>query len=480
MSALVKNISVIFLLLLSFGFLSSCASTGKKNSGTQVELNGRKIQLLDFIQGAPYRDVSIHFNSGEVTFILKGEKDTLMVTSLWDAHTSLLQNAKALSPINFKTRNIGRRKKNPADNFFYITADEKNDEKYNLYRINEKGELIQLTQDSSIYGWNFNKDGSGIYYTGRSGMAEYTPGYLRYLDLKTGENKILFEDSKETRMAGGAIAISEDEKKIAFPVICNQDKDYRSLMVYSVDRGKSRRLLDCSKKRTMFMADDWTDDGALIYASDTLEEGSRVYSIREKGRPRILSPRGWNMSQFRSTPPILLEYDKKSYIAAVDSRPDKSLVHLLSTKGREVSSLEVKESISIEAHHDFRMAVSLVAGDQPFLMKILKFDGQNLRALDLAKLSEKEQNKLVACDVEKVSYETFDGLATPWEKNQLHAYLYRPKKSVAKDQQRLWWKVFTAVRIAFCRRSNFFAVWGYYVLSPVTRGAWDWGLEPAK
>ncbi len=85
--------------------------------------------------------------------------------------------------------------------------------------------------------------------------------------------------------------------------------------------------------------------------------------------------------------------------------------------------------------------------------------------------------KIVNCDVEKVSFPTFDKLSAPGEHGTLHAYLLKPKQPQPKRDLRALVLSFYGGYNSFWTAGEILCQAGYYVMSPAPRGTTDFGTK---
>jgi len=161
-----------------------------------ITYRDRQIDLKPYFEGFPYMGFSCVDGLNQLYYFHRGIKVTLMRTEL-SAHPDLTRGEK-VSDLDFNTFSASGFQFDAKGGYAYFTGDEKNDEQFNVYRLDlATGDRKKLTDEEYIYANKFFKEDRKIYFIGRQKTDERMVSYFKVLDLETGEIKVLVKDDPD-------------------------------------------------------------------------------------------------------------------------------------------------------------------------------------------------------------------------------------------------------------------------------------------
>jgi dipeptidyl aminopeptidase/acylaminoacyl peptidase len=448
--------------------LSSAAATNA--SADAVVYRDRVIDVRTYVEGFPYKSFFFEPDRGRAYFIRKGDSERLFEADLSADDPIDFTKARKVSDVDFSKRSFWGVAVSPATGAVYVRSDEDNTEIFNIYERNDDGTLRKLTNEGYIYDWALSPDGARIAYTARSGPQEFTPGSVGIVDLRTRAVRTIYKDSKERRMTWGTISWKPDQSAVVLPVVCNEDRTYKDLLLVPTDGGDSRSLLDCTTKHSVYPAWEWLDDSSLVYTDN--QSGNLVahhLTLDPRRRTPLTDP-AWNLVSAQ------LVGGASPRLVALERRPISGVLHVIDPKsGQRLSSREIPAALTLHRGSRAVAFLSLSAASIPFEVHSLRVEGDELKLRKIVEYDEPLKRQVVHCDERKISFKTFDGFAAPGEEGTLHAFLYVPRKPAAGADARLLVESFYGGVNDYYAKIHMFCQAGFHVLSPAPRGSWEWG-----
>ena len=446
-----------------------------------VTVNGRTIDLEAHLTGFPFdtRRPKIDLRSGRyfATKRVDGGKEELIMVSFApedQKELDLYQGTK-ISPRDFTERNFWGAAWSPLTNRAIIMADEKNDEIINLYELDvETGEERQLTNVAYIYDFAISHDGRYVACTTRSAKAETSPGDVRIVDLANRTVRIIYTDSPRTKMVWGDISWHPEGKGVLVPFMADSKRIKENLMYVPLDGNEPRILTDTSIERRGMDALDWIDDNTYLYKTDGDGSVGIFRGNLRTGDQTLVTRPDKNVKSSG----VIREGDTV-YAIAITGDPRKSTLELINAStGETIHTEQYDGMLYVYDTHDNQAAVKSISLTNPFSMIGLHVKQGNIIKFPMVAYPRVLLDKVVHCDVEKVSFPTFDRPNVPGEKNgRLHAYLLSPKRPLEPEKRH-------ALVLSFYGGNNYYRTKfqilceaGYYVLSPAPRGTSDFGTE---
>ena len=128
----------------------------------------------------------------------------------------MLYEVITLGDIDWSTRSLRVGRVHPPSGKLFVTADEANDEHFNVYAIDlETGALERQTDNDYTYAWGFSDDDKYMAYLSRKGEKEPFETTLVVRDMSTGEDrKILSDRAGDDRFTWSYLRFSPDNRHL--------------------------------------------------------------------------------------------------------------------------------------------------------------------------------------------------------------------------------------------------------------------------
>lgn len=438
------------------------------------------IDLDSYLRGFPYTAVMMNLRSRRIFYLKTGKADHLMmqVLDLSNRDGVDFSKGRAISEEDFSKRTLKRAFFSPLTGKVILEADDHNDEIFNFYELDlETGKEKMISHTAYIYGYKLSDDGRYIAFSTRSGKDESSRGDVRVLDLVTLEEKILFRDSNEIRMIWGRMSWQPNGQGVLVPFAASGARNRVNLIYVPIDTGRDTEVItDTSTLRTEISPlNRWLNDNDFLELSD---EGAfeGVYIDSLKGGHRRLSPQGENIKGA-----AILEDGGLLHLALISGDPLQSTLKLVSLGTGELwYSESFQGSLFLADVYSDRLELGSVSLNNPFSIVELQVSGRKVDKFERAAYPRKLLEKILNCEPEKVSFETFDKASAPGEAGALHAYLLKPRKPQTGDESRALVESFYGGSNAYSPYFEMLCAAGYYVMSPAPRGTLDFGAAFAN
>ncbi|NNG16127.1 MAG: S9 family peptidase [Gemmatimonadales bacterium] len=480
-----KRLSLIALsgLILWAGALSA-----QDDARYTVSLLGRTINLEPYFQGFPYGGWDADFDAGRLFYFnTTPEGNFLMVQPLTVGRGSGMVNPEAghrLHDIDWSTRNYWGTRYDSLSGDMILLGDEKNDEVINLYRMSlEDGSLERLTWVPYIYGWGFSKDKKTIGYIARYGTTEPYRNCLTLLEPAAGLNReVLCETGAEYRMVWTSVNFQPDGSGMVLKLNRDGHRKKGNLAYLDLTAAEPRleMLLPDGVERYALGSYEkgWVDNERFYYVSD--ETGySNLYlfdlSSRTSRPVTTVEEQAWH---------TLLDIDGQKLILQTLDRPHENVMRVIDPESGSVLGEQTFDAnIGIIGFDDKNhFVVSMATAASPFRaeeMWITLENGQPVWTLEpKIRLPEAMARAIEQCNVERITYPTFDVDPKTGAKRRLHSYLMTPKSPRSNAAERL--AVITSFYGGgnyFSTRQNIYCEAGISWLSPSVRGSSGFGKE---
>jgi len=466
-------LSLLLLALIFAGCNPESNNKDSKGESYKVSFKDREIDLAPYIEGFPYSRFMPVYSAEKLFYMKKDETTQLMMLPLSEIEN--LSEGTVISDINFDTRNVFSMRYNEADGMLYWSGDERNDEVINLYRLNIETQAVEkLTDVPYMFGWRWNNSGTQVAYIARLGTKENRMGELRVLDLKTGEEKIIAQDNAQMRFTWGYPSWKPDESAVVVNALKEASRTYGNLALINLETGRTRIMTDTSVPRFFPSAyEKWLSDHEFLYFSN--EGGfNNAYTMdtRDFSNEKITDFEK-NLGNTE-----IIEIEGKSYLFGTTSNPIETEMHLIELpSGKVVNSLSSNFNLGVMDHEDNKLMVSTTSNQSLFTVQELEVDEKNFSFEKVIDLPKKLKDKLYQSEVERIEYPTFDKDPETGKTRMLHAYLYKPKNPLPKEEQMVMIQSFYGGGNSFSNRYQIMAEAGIYVLSPSPRGSSGFGKE---
>ncbi|MEL6133219.1 MAG: prolyl oligopeptidase family serine peptidase [Bacteroidota bacterium] len=466
-----------FFVMLALLFIG-CQPTEKTEQNAEnveqtVSFLGRSIDLQPYVEGFPYSRFTPSYDADMLFYMKSGETTQLLALDL--IGQPVLEQGKPISDIDYSKRNVGAMTYNKTDGKLYWRGDEVNDEIFNIYRLNiENGEIEKLTDVPYIFGWRMNKAQDKIAYVARLGNKDARLGELRILDLKTGEEEIIIQDMPEMRFTWGSPSWQPGDQGVILNAVQNADRTYGNLVFVDLSKKTQQILLPQDKPRYFPSAyKDWMSDNAFLYFSneDGFRNGYTFDLSNQQSQPLTTFEVDFGDER-------VIEKEGKKFLFGTTSNPIKTTLYLIDLASGDIRMQQDSEvNLNVLDEKDGKMMVSTTSNKSMFRMDEVEvsLDDEGFAFMPLVDVSESLKDKVYQSDVERITFPTFDIDEKTGEQRMLHAYLYKPKNPLPKDQQTVMIQSFYGGGNNFSMRYQILAEAGIYVLSPSPRGSSGFG-----
>jgi len=438
-----------------------------------VTYKDRKIDLVPYIEGFPYRGFTPSYDAGKLFFYKMGETTDLMQIDL--AGGADLSAGQKIAAIDFSKRNVWGIRYLKNDGNLYWSGDEHNDEVINLYRLDPRTKQIsRLTDVPYIFGWRWNPGGDTVAYVARLGHKNDRLGEVRVLDLASGEEHIIMKDTPAMRFTWTTPSWQPQGKGVVVTTLRDADRTYGNLVYVDFDEASWTVLTDESKARYMPSAyKEWLSDTELLYFSN---EGG----FRNMYRFDLSTGANTQVTRFDSDirDAEMIDVDGDKLMFVVLSNPVENEIVLLDPRsGEEINREAVPLNLSVLDTRENRLLVYSTAGTTKFRIDEFTATRNGFGRTERVGLPAGLEAKIVHTEVERVEFPTFDIDPATGEPRKLHAFLYHPKNPLPKDEQLVMIQSFYGGTNNFSTRTQILAEAGIYVFSPSPRGSRGFGRE---
>jgi len=444
-----------------------------EESDRVVTFRGRQIDLKPYIEGFPYSGFHPYYKAGKLYYYHQDE--TTMLKELDLVGDVDLRKGRVVSDIDFSMRNVWSMRYNEHQKKLFWIGDEKNDEIINLYSLDASTkEVKKYTDVPYIYGWRWDAKGNEVAYVARLGHMEERLGEVRIVDLTTGEERVICQDTPEMRFTWTSPSWQPEGKGVVVAMLKDADRNLGNLAYVDFKTGEFKILTDTSKPRNWPSAlEEWVSNDEFLYSSN--EDGFRnlyVYNV-STGENKALTHFERDLSDVE-----LIDVDGKKTAFVVLSNPIENEIVLVDPKnGKEIYRKAVDLNVTTLDAEDNRLLVSATSGTSKFQIDEVTVYRDRLEFQTRVDVPADLKQKIVHAKQERVEFPTFDKDANTGETRMLHGFLYVPKNPLPKDQQIVMIQSFYGGGNYFSTRTQILAEAGIYVFSPSPRGSSGFGRE---
>jgi dipeptidyl aminopeptidase/acylaminoacyl peptidase len=345
----------------------------------------------------------------------------------------------------------------------------------NLYRLDPATQkLAKLTDVPYIFGWRWNEDATRVAFVPRLGHIDERLGEVRVLDLDTGEETVIMQDTPDMRFTWTGVSWQPQGKGVVVTALKDADRNQANLVYVDFEKKNWTVLTDPSKPRNWPEADHvWLSDDEFVYYSN--EDGyTNAY------RHNLKSGKTVQITSFTrdiGAASIVVVDGRKHLFAIIENPIENEMVLIDPANGKTVHSETVPLNMTILDNKDNRLMVSSTAATSKFQIDEITVTRKSFDMARKVDLPEGLKEKIVHSRVEKVDFPTFDKDEKTGKTRMLHAFLYHPENPLPKDHQLVMIKSFYGGENEYSRRNQILAEAGIYVLSPSPRGSRGLGRE---
>jgi dipeptidyl aminopeptidase/acylaminoacyl peptidase len=472
-------VSLTWLALFELLLVLGCDSTAQqitKQEDRIVEFKGRQIDLKPYVEGFPYKSYMPVLKAGKMYYFQTGETDQLTEISLNAADINLA-NGRVLSKINFAERNVWDMRYREQDAHLYWIGDERNDEIVNLFGLNtQTGDLEMLTDVPYIFGWRWNPDETQVAYAVRLGDKDERLSELRLLNLKTGDDAAILEDTAEMRFTWGDPSWQPDGEGVVLVATANADRTYGNLVYVPLSDIPDQAIIltDPSQERQFpTPLKEWLNKDEFLFISN---ESGFANLYRYNIRTHVQTPVTILEEDLRSVEPLEINGEKR--VLAVIQRPAENELLLLNPGTGDILLREViTKNISILDEHEGKMLVYATSASTPFEIDALTIADSTFHLTRKITLPSSLQGQIIHARVERVEFPTFDIDPATGRPRLIHAFLYQPKNPLPEGERVAMITSFYGGRNDFSKRIQILCQAGIHVFSPAPRGSTGFGRK---
>lgn len=252
-----------------------------------VRFRGRSIDIFRHLQSFPYDPWRWQGSIKHKSLVFLHHRDGKQLVANLDLYQlankpAALDQAGSLCERDWSTSLTFDWKICKQDGAVFLTADENNNERFNLYRLDPATKkATKLTDVAYIPGYSFSPDDSKVAYIERMGK-EGSRCRLHVLDLASKEDRVVASDSEEQQFTWSNISWQPKGKSLVLTTLFRGDRNKGNLACVALPgeaKAAPRVLTDTSVSRTFpeGLKHWYNDDEVLITSS---EEGVRnVYRL---------------------------------------------------------------------------------------------------------------------------------------------------------------------------------------------------------
>jgi len=390
-----------------------------------------------------------------------------------------LDNAVVILDSDLTKRNVWSVFWCPVTERVIIRADENNDEVLAFYEVDPETRterrLTSLDEVKYIFSHSLSHDGRYVAYATRSDVAEDSRGHIRLLDLKTGQDKILFADTDELKTYWGTVRWRLDDQGVVLTYKHDSERKKANLLYVPIDGTEPTVLTDTSVERNWIYPLEWVDDNQFVFYSDG-ETGTTGYAVfkydmRTKEHA-LLTPGDENVKRAG-----VIRDSTGLYVVAAMGDPRSSELRFIRADTKEVVYTWPYDG-SLYVRTDFGNKIFVGGSHLGVPSEVFGFH-MNDGAVKPFKFMDYPQDLLeqtIHCNVEMVVFPTFDKVQVPGlEEGHLYGFLMTPKNPLPKDKQRALVYSFYGGDNYHSNRFQLFCQAGHTVLNPAPRGTDDLG-----
>lgn len=439
----------------------------------------RQIDLKPYFEGFPYMNFMCIDTLNQLYYFHRGETVTLHRIAL-TPQPDLSQGEK-VSDLDFNKFSAAGFQFDPDNGYAYFTGDEKNDEQFNIYRLDlATGDREKMTDEEYVYGKRLFRDDGEIIFIARTKTPERMVSHLKILDIETGAIRTLAEDDPDWTFSWTTFIRHPKTGEIIFNLNYRSDRNQSNIMSYNPNTGARKVLLPQGVKRSMFtMYREMLDDDTILFISD--ESGFlNVYKLA-LSTGTVTPVTRWTDAPVGSAD--LFPVDGRNLLFVTKDTPVKTGLYVLDPITGEVLHQEdINSKFGISTYDHIRLfGYEMSVNDPLTYWEIVPSPADNRVVLEKIPFIQYPMDllaKIVHGKGEAITYPTFDRDKATGETRQIHAFVFIPDRLPEKPADR------RAVITAFYGGDNYyskeyhiFLQAGFIVMSPAVRGSWGFGAD---
>lgn len=457
----------------------------------EVTFLDRTVDLEPFFEGFPYSGWNADYASGRLFYFQESGMGRFLRSVRLDTGPDAGRvnpgGGRAMNEIDWSARNFWGMEYDSLRRDYIVLGDERNDEHINLYRLEpDDGALLQLTDVAYVYGWSFSKDYQRIGYIARFGTMEPFRNCLRLLnpgdgsDVRTAsERDVLCEQGAPYRMVWSAVNFRPDASGVVLKVNGDGERQRGNLAYVDLtaEQPSMRILLPEDVERfQLATVEEWLDNNRFYYVSDETGYANLYVYDLSAGSSRQVT----HLEESASFTPLVID-GRRLLLTRLERPYETVMVVTDPATGAELGRRTFDASVGIAGFdEEHTLFLSMTSAASPFQADelVIGLEGRRVtwNLYPRVRLPESLAAQLEQCDVERVSYPTFDVDPATGQTRMLHAFLMTPKRPLPDPGDRL--AVITSFYgggNSFSDRQQIFCAAGISWLSPAVRGSSGFG-----
>ncbi|NIR49264.1 S9 family peptidase [candidate division KSB1 bacterium] len=471
-----SRIANLTLLVVFLSLLIGC----QKKDDRLIEFKGRKIDLQPYVEAFPYKEFKPFYDANKMFYFRQGKTTQLLEIDLesTDSEVLDLENGRVVSNIDFSKRNVWTTRYRKSDGNLYWVGDQRNDEVLNIFKFDpETDSLEKLTDVPYIFGWRWNPDETKVAYVARLGAKENRLGELRILDLETGEEKKIIQDTPEMRFIWGNPSWQPNGAGVVLTAVANADRTYGNLVYVPLeDTPDTPILLTDAKQPRYFPAalKTWLNENEFLLLSN--ESGyANVYKYNIRTRQQ--TPVTLYQEDIKQARVLEMETGEKRLLANIYHPIESKVLLLDPATGKLFQEKIFSKNLNFLDQKDNKILMQATSAVSPFQIDEVIASDSELASKERIGLPKALQENLVQAEVERVEFPTFDIDPATGKQRMLHGFLYHPTNPLPREEQMVMIKAFYGGRNSYNEQIHILCEAGIYVFSPAPRGSAGFGRE---
>lgn len=364
--------------------------------------------------------------------------------------------------------------------FFLKDAD--NDESFNVYRVNlATHQLDKLTSSAYVAGYRLSPDLRQLVYSSRRERLEGSIVDIRLLDLKTGEDKVLFSDEElRVKFPWAEFAWSQDAKTLFVTGQYGSDRQNGTIVSFDLTIKETPKILLAENPNRLFpklkKTSYWGDK--LYFSSPETGSSSVMELDVSTGQLRkVLGLDGGEVADFGVT---ASSGDQPLLFAVVASIRGTKIVRVDLKSDEREAKIIADIPYSSPRLLDLSPSELLISAASAVVPSaVLKIDNSSGANSLVATVPQESLLAGIHCDSSEVFYNTFDDISYDLGgekiRGQIYARLYTPKRVNPAFPRLAIVQSFYGGGNAYDNKIQAFCAAGITVLSPAVRGVSDLG-----
>lgn len=451
-------------------------STANDVTGTTATFLNRPIDLGPYLSGFRFHTLRPSYDADSLFFIEEDEQGRWLGSIPLDGSQSLTQGSR-LSAEDWSNRTVWDIVFHHSSNSILIWADENNDERMNVFRLERStGQLAPLTDVPYVYGYGIDPTGEQLGYVARYGEAPSFLSCFHILQMATGLDTQIVCDPAGHQMTWTNVSWRPDGQRVVLTVQ-GGGRSLANLGYVDLEPAEPalEMLLPERRRSSLLVLEKWLNEDQVAFISD--ETGFLNLFVLDitSGQINQLTDFEQNVSELR-----LLEINSAGFIAAVIQRPTDAELQIVNIASGEVVARQILDGTvwlrDVVENRGILVMTSMTTPLQllEFVVDPVSFRIQVETAVELpTELAE----SITSCQVERVEIPTFDLDPSTARPRYLHAFLLTPENPPPTDQWLVRIQSFYGGENVFDLESHLLCEAGISTLSPAPRGSRGFGAE---